>query len=56
MDEKLIDRKIKFNIDRFLKSRISPEIYFKYFYDDPPVEKEFDFNCVQLPKIKNKFS
>ena len=53
--QNLQDRKIKFNIDRFLKSRLTPEIYFKYFYEEPPVEREFDFSFIQLPKVNRKF-
>ena len=51
----LLDRKIKFNVDRFLKSRVNPETYFRYFYEEPPVQKEFDYSFTQLPKVNRKF-
>lgn len=49
----LQDRKIQFNIDMFLKSRLTPKIYFKYFYREPP--KEYPFVQVRLPKINRNF-
>lgn len=51
----LQDRKINFNIDRFIKSRVTPEIYFKYFYEEPPFQKEFDFSFIHLPKVNRRF-
>ena len=48
-------RKIKYNVDRFIKSRVTPRIYFKYFYEESLVEREFDFSLIQLPKINRKF-
>jgi hypothetical protein len=51
----LLGRKIKFNVDRFLKSRVTPKIYFKYFYEEPPIQKEFDFSSIQLPKVNRMF-
>jgi hypothetical protein len=53
--QNLQDRKIKFNIDKFLKSRVNPNIYFKYFYDEPPLERDFDFSFIQLPKVNKTF-
>ena len=54
--QNLLDRKIEFNIDRFLKSRLTPEIYFKYFYETPPAKVEFDFSSIQLPRVNRMFS
>ena len=51
----LLDRKIKFNVNRFIKSRVTPKIYFKYFYEEPPIQKEFNFSTIQLPKVNRGF-
>ena len=51
----LQDRKIKFNVDRFIESRVTPEIYFKYFYEELPIQKEFDYSFIQLPKVNRRF-
>lgn len=53
--QNLQDKKIKFNIDRFIKSRLTPGIYFKYFYENPPTRKEVDFSSIQLPTINRMF-
>ncbi len=54
--QNLQDRKIEFNVDRFIKSRLTTEIYFKYFYDEPPIKTEFNFSFVQMPKVLRVFS
>ena len=54
--QNLLDEKIEFNIDRFLKSRVTPKIYFKYFYEESPAKVEFDFSFTQLPIVNRKFN
>jgi hypothetical protein len=57
--QNLIDRKINYNLDRFLNSRISVEYFFKYFYENPPpLRNVFDFPwfCeTELPKVNRTF-
>ncbi len=40
--QNLLDRKIKFNVDIFFKSRLAPRVYFKYFYKEVPRKKEYN--------------
>lgn len=45
----------KSKIDLFLESRVTPQIYFKYFYEKPLVKQEVEFSSVHLPKVKKEF-
>ena len=51
--QNLLDRKVQFNLNRFLKGKLPPDIYFKYFYEEPPPQTEFDF--IKLPNINRTF-
>lgn len=52
----LLDGKIKFNINKFIKSRIATSTYFKYFYDEEPIDREFDFSFIELPRVNRVFA
>lgn len=43
------------DIEKFLKTRISVELYFKFFYEKP-IDKPIGFSSVQLPYVKRMFS
>ena len=51
----LIRRKTDFNIERFIKGRISVEIYFKYFYVEL-IRNELNWDNVKLPFVKRIFN
>ncbi len=45
--QNLLDRRIKFNVDIFLKSRLTPRVYFNYFYKEVPRKREYNLLITQ---------